>query len=199
MNSGHMDNTVGSQQQNIIFGTLLGDGFLERNGVYARLVVDHSTAQEAYVRWMADALSSLHPSISVKERFDPRYKHIYAHCILRTHTSPLLEKFVQLFYRGKRKYVPEIVSKIINPQMLAVWIMDDGYRRNDCNALRLNTQSYSLNEQRIIKRAFAKLSIVTHIQRHKSHFVVYIPSGSMERLRTLVRPFLIPSMGYKLA
>lgn len=194
-----MDNTVGSQQQNIISGTLLGDGLLERNGRFVRLVVDHSIHQEAYVRWKAEAVALLHPSVSFKSRFDPRTKRTYYHCILRTRTSPQLERYVSLFYKGKQKHVPEILPEIINPQMLAVWIMDDGYKRSDCNALRLNTQGYPFAEQKIVQRTLAKLSIISNVQKHKTHFVVYIPSRSMNRLRNLVQPLLIPSMAYKLA
>ncbi len=194
-----MDNTVGSRQENIIVGTLLGDGLLERNGKFVRLVVDHSASQEAYVRWKAEGLVSLHPSIILRERIDPRNQRTYTHCILRTRTDPTLEEFVPLFYQGKRKCVPKKLPGMLNPQMLAVWIMDDGYRRSDCNALRLNTQGYTFAEQKIVQRTLAKLSITSNIQRHKTHFVVYIPSRSMSRLRAVVQPHLISSMVYKLA
>lgn len=194
-----MDNTVGSQQQNIIIGTLLGDGCLERNGAYVRLVIDHSAFQEAYVRWKAEWLQGLAPSVVFKERFDARTGRTYRHCVLRTKTSSALEQFVLLFYEGKRKCIPKTLPAMMNPQMLATWIMDDGYRRNDCNALRLNTQGYDLAEQKIVQHALAVLSIDATIQKHLSHFVVYIPSHSMNRLRALVRPHLIPSMAYKLA
>jgi len=117
---------------------------------------------------------------------------------MRTRTSPSLEEYVSLFYKRKRKTVPLSLPRIINPQVLAVWIMDDGYRRNDCNALRLNTQSYSLAEQKIIKQALTALTLESNIQKHKKYFVIYIPSRSMERLRSLVAPFIIPSMDYKI-
>lgn len=194
-----MDNTVGSQQHNIIAGTLLGDGLLERNGTYVRLVIDHSAKQRTYVRWLADELASLQPTIINRLRFDVRTNRTYSHCILRTRTSPSLEKYVALFYQERRKRVPQILPQLMNPQLLAVLIMDDGYRRNDCQALRLNTQSYHLGEQRVIQRALKKLSVESTIQKHKTQHVVYIPSKAMPRLRTLVRPHLITSMKYKLA
>lgn len=194
-----MDNTVGSQQRNIICGTLLGDGFLERNGKFVRLVIDHSNKQKEYVSWKANNLLPLVSKLSIKSRFDERTKRIYTHCVLRTRTSKLLEEFVSLFYRENRKYIPRDLPQMINPQILAVWIMDDGYRRNDCNALRLNTQSYAAHEQKIIQNALKQLALETTIQKHKSQFVVYIPSRVMTRLRTLVRPFIIPEMAYKIA
>lgn len=194
-----LDNTVGSQQHSIIIGTLLGDGCLERNGTHVRLVIDHSAKQEAYVRWKAEWLQEFSPSVVLKERSDARTERTYCHCVLRTRTSPALERYVFLFYEGKRKCIPKTLPSMMSPQVLATWIMDDGYRRNDCNALRLNTQGYDFAEQQIVRHAFAALSIDATIQKHLSHFVVYIPSHAMGRLRALVRPHLIPSMAYKLA
>ncbi len=83
--------------------------------------------------------------------------------------------------------------------MLAVWIMDDGYRRNDCNALRLNTQGYSYADHQVIKESLKKLGIESTIHRQTKHFVTYIPSASMDLLRSTVTPYIIPSMAYKLA
>ena len=83
--------------------------------------------------------------------------------------------------------------------MLAIWIMDDGYRRSDCNALRLNTQGYSYNDHQVIKKSLKKLGIESTIHRQTKYFVTYIPSASMDLLRSTVTPYVIPSMTYKLA
>lgn len=194
-----MNNTVGSQQDNIICGMLLGDSFLERNGKFVRLVSDHSLKQKEYLEWKARQINLLSIPIVLKKRIDTRTRKIYSHCILRTHTNPALEKYVSLFYQGNRKIIPKQLPLIINPQMLAIWIMDDGYKRNDCNALRLNTQRYSLNEQKIIREALKTIGLKANIQKHKDHFVIYIPSASMKHLRSLVGKFIIPIMEYKIA
>ena len=194
-----MDNTVGSQQRDIIIGTLLGDGFLERNGKNVRLIVDHSLAQEKYVSWKQQQLSGIPSAIAVKHRKDIRTGVLYSHCILRTHSLPLFEEYAALFYKEKRKRIPCDLPIILSPQMFAVWVMDDGYKRSDCNALRLNTQSYSYEEQGIIQKALHQFGIESTIQKHKNAYVIYIPSRSMERVRSLIRPHIIPSMEYKIA
>lgn len=194
-----MDNTVGSQQSNVIVGTLLGDGCLERNGKYPRLVIDHSTQQKEYVFWKARCLKDFKISVVTKDRLDLRTRKVYSHCILRTHTTPHMEKYFDLFYYKKQKGIPQTLSKIINPQILAVWLMDDGYKRNDCNAIRLNTQAYSFSEQKIIRKSLQVLAIESTIQKHKSSYVVYIPSRSMSRMRNIVQSFIIPEMEYKIA
>lgn len=198
-NPDHMDNTVGSQQQNIIVGTLLGDGFLERNGIYTRLICDHGATQKAYVLWKAQKLSVLQPKVVCTNRYDARTDQVYSHTILRTRSTSYLEPYAKMFYRAKHKIVPRSLPTIMNPQILAVWIMDDGHRRRDCNALRLNTQGYSLSGQRILVRALHKLALDATIQHHTSKFVIYIPTHAMQRLRFITRPYIAPTMAYKFA
>lgn len=193
-----MDNTVGSRQRDIIFGMLLGDGFLERNGKYVRLITDHGGSQKEYVHWLVSQLTDLNPKLVYKKRIDRRSLKVYDHCILRTNTSPKLEKFFTLFYEGKRKIIPSSLSKIISPMVLAVWIMDDGYKRNDCKAMRINTQSYSLKEQEIIRQSFLEKGIKVNIHKQKQHYLVYIPSSSMDSFIRIIKPYIIPSMEYKI-
>ena len=193
-----MDNTVGSQQGNIIIGTLLGDGFLERNGKYVRLIIDHSLKQQPYLEWKAKHLKDLGGRVIQKRRFDLRTIKFYDHCIFRSNSLPSLEEYFTLFYKGRKKIIPPSLSKIINPQILAVWLMDDGYRRNDCNAMRLNTQSYTIKEQAIIQKALKTLGLKSRIHKQRTKFVIYIPSGSMNQLRQLVSKLIIPTMKYKI-
>lgn len=190
---------VGSRQYDIIVGTLLGDGFLERNGRNVRLVIDHSTSQSLYVNWKGSCLSSFIPTIQQKSRFDHRTGKYQEHTILRTRTSPDLEKYYKMFYRDRVKIIPENLPKIISRQSLAVWIMDDGYKRNDCNALRINSQSYTREEHELIILALNKFHIIAKIQKHKDSFVTYIPSAYMAQLRKVVGPYIIKSMEYKIA
>lgn len=194
----YMGNTVGSRQKDIIIGTLLGDGFLERDGNHTRLIIDHSDTQRAYLEWKFQQLKSLGGKVIYKKRFDTRTKRFYYHCIFRSRTSSLFEEYFILFYKQKRKIVPRQLSDIINSQILAIWLMDDGYCRNDCNALRINTQSYSYEEHVIIQQALQTLGIDSNIHRQKQYWVTYIPSKAMNRVRTLVSDLIIPEMAYKI-
>lgn len=194
-----MGNTVGSQQNDIIIGTLLGDSYLERNGKYCRLLSDHSTNQTDYVKWLAVKLSVLYPRISFKERLDLRTSKVYSHCLLKTRSSSELENYFRLFYKSGLKVLPKNLPAIMSPQILAVWVMNDGFKRSDCNALRLNTQSFNYTEHLIIKHALSKLALESTIQSHKNKFVVYVPSKSMNRLRGLIGNLVIDSMKYKIA
>jgi hypothetical protein len=193
-----MDNTVGSRQGDIIIGTLLGDGFLERDGTHVRLIMVHSFKQKSYVEWKAQQLTSLRGQVLDKQRFDSRTQKFYYYSSFRSQTSPFLEKYYQLFYQNGRKIIPSKLPKIITPLILAIWLMDDGYKRNDCNALRLNTQSYTIEEHYIAQRALSVMGIASKVHKQGKYLVTYIPSRSMSQLRRTVREFVIPDMEYKI-
>jgi LAGLIDADG DNA endonuclease family protein len=195
-----MGNTVGSQLREIVIGTLLGDGYFEQNGRYKRLVCGHSLKQHEYITWKFNLLNQLTQCrLNYKTWQDPRNKRVYCSVQLRSITSPIWNEFYDIFYKNGRRIIPHNLPDIISAQILAIWIMDDGYRRNDCNAMRLNTQAYSYNEHQLIKRSLEKLGIKSTIHRQASYFVTYIPSSSMDVLRSKVRPYIVPSMEYKLA
>ncbi|OHA61964.1 MAG: hypothetical protein A2117_00150 [Candidatus Wildermuthbacteria bacterium GWA2_46_15] len=193
-----MDNTVGSRQGDIIIGTLLGDGFLERNGAHVRLIMVHSFKQKSYVEWKTQQLINLRGQVLDKRRFDSRTQKFYYYSSFRSQTSPFLEKYYQLFYQNGKKIIPSKLPKIITPLILAIWLMDDGYKRNDCNALRLNTQSYSAEEHHIIQQALSRMGIESKIHKQDKYLVTYIPSRSMNQLRRIVREFIVPDMEYKI-
>lgn len=65
---GQQGNPVGSRGaisrrcSDVVIGTLLGDGCLERNGVNVRLRIDHSVKQSSLVWWKFRELAELNPS-----------------------------------------------------------------------------------------------------------------------------------------
>jgi hypothetical protein len=155
-------NTVGSLRQNlissregeIVFGTLLGDGYLQlmKNGK-VRLEVAHSMAQEDLVRWKYEEMkrfAGANPHLSVY--YDLRYKKEYSQLRFKTKSDFFFLPFHRFFYGNGMKNIPDDISSILkSPLSLAVWFMDDGGRRNDSCGLFLNTLSFSLSEQELLR------------------------------------------------
>lgn len=55
------------------------------------------------------------------------------------------------FYPERKKIIPHNIQSFLHdPLSLAVWFMDDGYKRSDCNALRLGTDSFTKDEQYLL-------------------------------------------------
>ena len=116
----------------------------------------------------------------------------------RTVTHPEFSLYREHFYFGSRKTVPlELLNEQFSELSLAVWLMDDG--AVDRKQVRLNTQSFSLNENEALASLLrAKFGIEARLNRDKDRCRLRITHASIQRLRDLVGPYLIPSMLYKL-
>ncbi|MFH1959250.1 MAG: LAGLIDADG endonuclease [Patescibacteria group bacterium] len=194
--------SLSNLQQQVLIGTLLGDGHLERSGKFVRLKIDHSEKQSEYVWWKYQIFKNFVPSppryIQV---FDQRYDKVYQHCRFATKSLQILENFYNLFYLRQKKVLPKKITQLLStPQSLAVWYMDDGARRTDCNALRLHTNSFTMPEQKVLQEVLLKnFKIKTKIHKAgaKTH-VLYIPASQAQAFCNLVSPFMLPSLKGKL-
>ena len=195
-----MGNTVGSQrkltriQKEALIGMILGDGTLEMNGHYPRLRVEHGLKQKEYLKWKYKMLAPL--TVRKIQCFERKYPY----CKFDTISTPLLEPYYKLFYRRGKKCIPEeIVQLLRSPLSLAIWFMDDGYRRNDCNALRISTDAFSLREQKLLIKALKKnFGIKARIHKKGRTWNIYIPSCETRKFSSLIKEYVIEEMKYKL-
>ena len=82
---------------------------------------------------------------------------------------------------------------------LAVWFMDDGYKRNDCAAVRLNTDAFTYSGQKLLIRCLEKnFKIKSRIHKKSRWFNIYIPKDEARKFCRLVKPYILPSFRYKL-
>jgi hypothetical protein len=194
--------SLSNLQQQIIIGFLLGDGHLERNGKFVRLKIDHSLKQKKYVWWKYKIFKDIVPSppktIQVS---DQRTNKVYQHCRFATQSLQILEKFYDLFYVDQSKILPIKIKQLLKtPLSLAVWYMDDGARRTDCNALRLHTNSFTLEENKILQKVLLEnFQIKTNIHKAGNKtYILYIPASQAQKFCNLVSPFMLPSLRGKL-
>ena len=202
-------NLVGSREalvtercRDVIVGTVLGDGCLERNGVNVRLRVDHSFVQKQWVDWKFRELSGLDPSPPrVIRRFDDRTGQTHMNYRFTTMTTEKLNQYFDLFYgHGRAKGIPETVDTLIrSPLVLAVWYMDDGGRRSDCRSGYLNTNAYTRDDVQVLRDALQSIfgiSTRTHFAAGKPR--IYIPASQFAAFCDVIRPHIIDEMTYKL-
>ena len=106
-------------QDNMIIGSLLGDGSL---ACYGRSKESHyrehgCIAQSDYRRWKATRLSSLHF----------KYHENLNAAGIKSMSSALFSTYHQLFYKNSRKRVtPEIIKRLTHPLGLLCLYLDDG-------------------------------------------------------------------------
>jgi len=188
-------------EKDIVIGTLLGDGCLETNGRYVRLRIDHSEKQKDYVFWKYFQLYKLAAS---KPRFvayyDKRTGKTYKHWRFDTISSEIFVPFKYLFYEHTKKQIPGNIEKLlVRPLSLAVWFMDDGYRRRDCKGAYFNTQAYSQQGQRLLQEMLEKnFGIKTKIHWARGKSKLYISSHEFDAFRDLLEFKAIPCLEEKL-
>ncbi len=172
-----------------MIGSLLGDATLLPTTSGHCFRVNHGIAQSPYVDWKWKVLSSYVRSM-------PRVcRNGY---YFRTVTHPELSNLRRLFYPQGVKTVPiDLLIKQFSELSLAVWIMDDG--ASDGKQLRINSQSFSQEENEILASLLrAKLGLDVRLNVDKGRYRLRFTAASMERLKTFVRPYILPSMLYKL-
>lgn len=202
-----MDNTVGSRgfvsltarQEDILVGKLLGDGCLEQNGRFVRLRIDHGAIQEKYVLWLYEEFQSMANKPYKISVVDKRNSHVYDHWRFTTNSLPVLDKWRKLFYLGGKKIVPKNIHTLLTPLSLAIWYMDDGFRRSDCRGLYLCTSAYTQGEQYLLQDALRRrFSIQTALHYARKNVRIYIPSSQVDKFCNIVQSYMLSIFQYKL-
>ena len=206
-----MDNIVGrlqslfpQHQLDVIIGSLLGDARLEcrsiglRNPTTARLRVHHGEKQKEYIFWKYKILQSLILKELQESSWDNPKRNL--HEVSWYFHTKSIEEFgllYKFFYRNGVKIFPEGIFDLITPRMLAVWFMDDG--SNNKTGFTLNTHSFSKEEQlQIIEYLKKSNNIFAALVKDRTRFKIAIGKNERYKLESIIRPFIIPSMLYKI-
>ena len=189
------------RQKEILVGLILGDGCLEKNGNNVRLRVEHGLKQGEYLSWLYyefQNFTAQKPRI-VSSKHSKRNK-VYERLHFSTLSLNCFNEYYSKFYEQKIKIVPGDIKEILkSPLSLAVWYMDDGYKRNDCDALRLSTDSFTKKEQKQLLYCLkSNFSIEVKLHKKGKAWNIYIPNREAVKFCDLVSPYLVPTMKYKL-
>ena len=154
----YMDNTVerlNQFQKSVIFGTLLGDGYMRivpgRQNAF--LEINHSLSQRDYVEWKYEVLKNVSAGAPKVRAGNNKRQAIRFY----TRQSPELTEIFNQFYFNKTKLIPE--DLILDPVSLAVWFMDDGSRCRESDVY-LNTQQFDVKSQLFLLKALYRIGLV---------------------------------------
>jgi uracil-DNA glycosylase family 4 len=181
--------------RDVVCGTVLGDGSLGRGSAY--LSFGHSERQLDYACFKATLLEELGPrveqrTVAAVAGGDAVYPVVH----VRTLASRALRTLRADFYRPD-KVVPAWIAEELNPRMLAVWFMDDGYTRirpGRRPLAEIATVSFRDEDLQTLIRGLERLGLPAKASRSRLYFDV----ETTERLSELIAPFVPPSMRYKL-
>lgn len=195
-----------SKQRSFIIGSMLGDATM-RVGIKAKnanFKIDHCLEQKDYVFWKYEILKNFvltPPKLSYRTTPEGiRYKKSWW---FRTLRHPVLTEIYNQFYtkdsyRCGRKIVPDFFVDVINPFIMAVWVMDDGSYNQD--KIDISTYSFTLQEIkkliRIIKKKFS-ITMLYYKDRDKG-YRMYSNLKETQKLVDLICPYIIKTMRYKI-
>jgi len=186
-------NTVGSlteHEKAIIIGCLLGDGAM-RCKKNALLEINHSAKQQAYVDWKYNVLRRM--VITPPKLRKAGFNRIA--CRFTTRSLSELTKLYRQFYVDGCKIIPE--DLVIHPVSLSVWFMDDGCK--SYNAVYFNTQKFDIESQQRLKKFLKEQhGIESSLNKDKIYYRLRIAVSSVQNLKSIVRPYILPFFKYKL-
>lgn len=196
----------------IIFGSLLGDATMEKDGNGSRFGFYQSKKNGEYLLWLHQIISSLGyckenlPLIQVRKGLlegDIRYIFRF-----RTFTYSSFNWIHDEFYpkgdhgsgAGARKIVPKSVENYLSPLALAIWLMDDGSLYKN-RGLKFSTNGFTLKDVQLLAFLLEKkysLNTAIHKTGIVNQYSLYIPKTSLNTLIKIVKPHIHQTMAYKI-
>jgi len=189
----------------IIFGSLLGDAHAEKrlNGMGTRISFFQEDSHVEYILFLHKMLSeygycnSKKPVIGRRLGSKGKLRKIVR---FTTWTYISFNWIRDLWYENNIKRVPNCIGEYLTPLALAIWIMDDGSKVN--KGLKFSTNSFTYNECLMLVNVLSEnFNIKASVQSagSKDQYIIYVWKESMNDLRNIVNPYIIPEMKYKIS
>jgi len=189
------DPSITPSMHQVLLGTLLGDAYMKCPKSYS---LGHGINQMDYCYHVAERLHPFIASFGDKNTDCATKKSFefwtYRHDIFK----PYFDRF---YSRGrKKKYFNKGTVFDLNPEGLAYWCMDDGkYNRY---GFHLCVGKITEEEASVLMALLRdKFNIYTTFQVQsieKSHYNLYVKAESRNHFISLISPYIIKSMRYKI-
>lgn len=197
---------LNSKQKQVLFGTLLGDGYLKKtkDDKNAEFSFNHSIKQKEYVEWKYAFFNNF-PGRMYEYLREPNKKtgKRYNTFTGKFDTNESFTEFHKLFYNQNNiKHIPiEKLKELYTPLAMAIHYMDDGSccikKGSTSEVVSIATCSYTKEElEQFIK--FLKEQYDLHWTVGYNN-TIHLRAMSVFKFMDLISPYIIPSMSYKLS
>lgn len=197
-----------SFQEDIIIGSLLGDGSINKGSVNCRFSKKQCLKFKEYTYWHEDVLYPYSSKISnvfsreklvggrkglIKERI--KIDRLLVGHDFYTHQHPIFNDFRAKWYNGKIKIIPNDLE--LNEQRIAIWFWDDGSNDYDNRAATICTQSFTMEEAAFLRDKLMDFDIEPSIGKVISQYtgrempLLKFYSKSYDDLIALVKPYCL--------
>lgn len=190
---------INREQEQIIIGSLLGDGCISysgKNSKNASLTIKHGDKQKDYVLYKYEFIKNLCNKgmySKFREDFRPGWVSHTEHSI-QTKSLKIFTEYRENWYKSGKKQVYKNDFEKIEGLGLAIWYMDDGnIERCGCT---LSTLCFNNESLKIIQSVLkSKFNIETTIQKNNQ---LHIRAKSFNTFKRLIEPYVIDSLKYKI-
>lgn len=192
----------------ILCGSLFGDGWGEKRSESTRFHIHCSAKNVEYIMWLHRYLSKRGYCSSNKPKILKQIGKggsIYYSIKVRTWSFKSLNFIYDSFYQNKVKILPnvEFLTQFCTPFALAIWFMDDG-SKHSTGGVYFHTSCFSKEEVQILQQfLLQKYSLGSTCIKKPSldenkEYILYIPKKYLPLFVDIVKPYMCPSMYYKL-
>lgn len=188
----------------LIFGSLLGEAQAEKEipGTGTRITFYQEGLHVKYILFLHKMFSDLGYCKSklpvIATRLGRKGK-ILKTVRFSTWTYTSFNWIHDLWYENQIKRVPECIGKYLTPLALALWISEKGSKVG--KGLNISTNSFKYNDCLILVKALKdnfNLKASIRLAGAKDQYDIYIWQDSMEDLRKIVNPYIIPEIKHKI-
>lgn len=194
--------TFTQEEKNLVIGSILGNGNLTKpagKNAESCLTIGHSIKQKEYIQfkyrllqnWIGCNIYSLFNKLNNGETYETLN--------FVTRRNKNFTELRNAFYVNGKKVLPtKFIEENINPQVLAIWFMDNGYNVFN-KGCEFCSESFSKEENiELIKILKEKFDIHSQLKRIRSkQYRIYIAKKEKSKLFDLIKNNLDRSMKYK--
>jgi len=188
-------------QRDIIIGTILGDGYIQKTGEKnARLRLEHGAKQKDYLWWKVNNLSQFFQGKpKYLERIHPITNRTYKYWRHQSQSVPYFGKLRKLFYHNGKKIIPDDLESFLTARSLAVWYMDDGYYyAKDRNAYIYLGNVIEKEAKKVQMTLSGLFGLETRVYRKKKGYAIFFPPNEVRKLKILIQDYILDQFKYKL-
>lgn len=196
---------IGPHNQDVIsfiYGALLSDAYAERHGNGTRISQQQESNNREFIEWYNNFLiirGYITPkNLKIQYRIGTNCKKRYYYkSVTNTYTS--FNWIYDSFYKDSIKFVPVDLDIYLTPLALAIWIMGDGSKASA--GCKQSTNSYTKSDcDKICYILKTKFNIYSSVNSAgvPNQWVIYIWKNSLPTLISIVKPYMVTSMHYKL-
>lgn len=190
-----------------LIGQLLGDAYAYRSSPTANTRIEWSfgALRQEYAEYIANMMS-LYCNIS----WGLRPLLASSNYRLKTVALSLFNSLHDMFYvqdavTGKyNKVVPVMINDLMTPIVLAHLIMGDGNFHGPRKTVRIYTNAFTYDDCVRLAAAITNMGIVTSVHKDRigangeQQYLLAIGNPELNKLRTIVAPYMHKSMLYRL-